>query len=160
YLSALVGNVWMIVNPWSAVFEAVERFVGGPIGWRLAYPGALGAWPAVVLFGAFAWAELVFNGRAVPAQLALLIVGYLLLTWAGMARFGRTVWLSRGDPFTMVFGLLARLAPLELRVTTSRWCRLCDGVCRGAGHGCVNCPECFVHASEAERELNLRPPAA
>ena len=160
YLSALLGNVWMVVNPWSALFAAAGRIVHGRGEWGLAYPRTLGVWPAVVLFGAFAWTELVFNGRAVPAQLALLIIGYSLITWAGMAIFGRSVWLRRADPFAMVFGLLARFAPLELRVRTRRLCRLCDGLCEGAGSGCVNCLECFVHAHAAERQLNLRPPAS
>ena len=160
YLSALLGNVWMIVNPWSALFDGVGRLIDGRIDWGVAYPRALGVWPAVVLFGAFAWTELVFNGRAVPAQLALLIIGYSLVTWAGMAVFGRSVWLYRADPFSVVFGLLARFAPLELRVSTRTWCRLCDGFCEGVGSGCVNCVECFVKAPEAERELNLRPPAS
>jgi hypothetical protein len=160
YLSALLGNIWMILNPWSALFEAVADVVEGRIEWGLAYPRALGVWPAVVLFGAFAWTELVFDGRAVPAQLALLIVGYSLITWTGMALFGRSVWLARADPFTMVFGLLARFAPLELRVRTRGWCRRCGSLCEGAGSGCVNCLECFVQSPETERELNLRLPAS
>jgi hypothetical protein len=160
YLSALVGNVWMVVNPWSALFAAVERFVGGGVEWRCPYPRTLGAWPAVLLFGAFAWTELVFNGRAIPAQLALLILGYSLITWAGMAVFGRAMWLRHGDPFATVFGLLARFAPLELRVSNPRWCRCCEGDCDGSGRGCVNCLECFERAPESERELNLRPWAA
>jgi hypothetical protein len=122
YLSALLGNVWAIVNPWSALFLVVERFIDGGIKRRLGYPRALGVWPAVFLFGVFAWTELAFNGRAVPAQLALLIVGYSLITWAGMAVFGRSVWLSHGDPFATAFGLLARFSPIELRVSNSRWC--------------------------------------
>ena len=160
YLSALVGNVWMVVNPWSALFAAVRRFVGGGVEWRCAYPRTLGAWPAVLLFGAFAWTELVFNGRAVPAQLALLILGYSLVTWTGMAVFGRAMWLRHGDPFTAVFGLLARFAPLELRVSNPRWCERCEGNCDGSRRGCVNCLECFERASQGERELNLRPWAA
>ena len=159
YLSALLGNVWMIVNPWSTLFASVERFIDSGIERRYGYPRALGVWPAVLLFGGFAWTELAFNGRAVPAQLALLIVGYSLITWAGMAVFGRSVWLSHADPFATAFGLLARFAPIELRVSDLRWCRLCDGQCAGAG-GCVNCLECFVQAPQSERELNLRPPAS
>jgi len=124
------------------------------------YPRALGMWPAVVLFGAFAWAELMFNGRAVPAQVALLIVGYSMITWAGMAIFGRSVWLSRGDPFATAFGLLARFAPLELSVSNVRWCDFCEGGCAGTGRRCVNCLECFAQAPESEREVNLRPPAS
>jgi hypothetical protein len=157
YVSALLGDVWMVVNPWSALFAAVERLVGGGLEWQRAYPRALGAWPAVLLFGAFAWTELVFNGRAVPAQLALLILGYSLITWAGMTVFGRARWSCHGDPFATVFGLLARFAPVELRVSSPRWCRRCEGDCGGSGRGCVNCLECFERASEGERELNLRP---
>lgn len=159
YLSALLGNVWAIVNPWSALFVAVERLIDGRITQRLGYPRALGVWPAVFLFGIFAWTELAFNGRAIPAQLAWLIVGYSLITWAGMAVFGRSVWLCHGDPFATAFGLLARFAPIELRVSSSKWCRLCDGQCEGAG-GCVNCLDCFARAPQSERELNLRPPAS
>lgn len=81
YLSALVGNVWMVLNPWSALFSTVERLTKGELEWRFAYPRALGVWPAVLLFGAFAWTELVFDRRAVPAQLALLIIGYSLIIW-------------------------------------------------------------------------------
>lgn len=153
YLSAPFGNVWMILNPWSALFSIVECSVG--LERRFMYPPALGVWPAVLLFGAFAWIELVFAGRSVPAQLALLIIAYSLVTWAGMAVYGRAVWLSRGDPFASVFGLFARLAPVELRVSSPRWCRLCNGACEGAGGGCVNCLECFIRAPEADRQLNL-----
>ena len=160
YLSALVGDVWKVVNPWSALFGFVERFVGARAESRVAYPRALGAWPAVVLFGAFAWIELVFDGRAVPAQLALITVGYSVITWAGMAVFGRSVWLGHGDPFAVAFGLLARFAPTELRVNNPRRCRQCEDECGGGAGGCVNCVDCFIHAPEAERELNLRPFAA
>jgi len=40
YLSALFGNVWMILNPWSALFSIVERSVG--LERRFMYPPALG----------------------------------------------------------------------------------------------------------------------
>ena len=140
YLSALVGDVWKVVNPWSALFALVERPAGGGFRAepRVAYLRALGAWPAVVLFGAFAWMALVFDGRAIPAQLALITIGYSVITWTGMAIFGRLVWLGHGDPFAVAFGLLARFAPTELRVTSADRCRRCEGEC----------------------ELNLRPFAA
>jgi hypothetical protein len=160
YLSALVGIMWRVVNPWSAIFAAVDRFVEGGIEWRVPYPQPLGHWPAVLLFGAFAWIALVFTGGAVPAQLALLILAYSLITWSGMVIFGRAAWLAQGDPFATAFGLLARLAPLELRVASANGCRDCEAGCTPQGDGCVNCVECFVRAPAAEQELNLRPPAA
>ena len=59
YVSALVGNLWAVVNPWAVLFgwaEALVRRLGGTrlaLAWR--YPRWLGMWPASVLFAAFAW---------------------------------------------------------------------------------------------------------
>ena len=118
YVSALVGNVWAVVNPWAALFAWGEALVGsGPP--RRRYPPALGVWPAVGLFLAFAWIELVYTGRSIPAQLGRLIVAYSALTWTGMALFGRATWLRYADPFATAFGVLARFAPTEIRVTDS-----------------------------------------
>lgn len=116
YVSALVGNLWAVMNPWAAVFEWSEALLG-PRRAVLRYPRWLGAWPAVVLFGTFAWIELIFTGRTLPAQLGALITGYSLLTWTGMLLFGRAAWLGHGDPFAVAFGVLARFAPTEMRVT-------------------------------------------
>lgn len=119
YISALIGNLWALVNPWSTLFAWVEALFDEPdreFGLRLRYPKRLGAWPAVALFLAFAWVELVFAGRALPANLALFTVVYSLVTWTGMALFGRSVWLAHGDPFALAFGVLARFSPTEVRV--------------------------------------------
>src|SRR5262249_23923488 len=107
YVSALVGNVWAVINPWSAAFHWVERLVarhsGEPLSLGFGYPERFGVWPATVLFTAFAWTELVFTGRAIPAELAMITVTYSLITWTGMLVFGRPVWLAHGDPFSVAF---------------------------------------------------------
>jgi polyferredoxin len=87
-------------------------------------------------------------------------VGYSVITWTAMAAFGRSRWLRYGDPFSVVFALLARFAATELRVRSSCQCRRCESGCEGGPDGCVNCVECFDRAPAAERELNLRPFAA
>jgi hypothetical protein len=155
YVSALVGNLWAVVNPWAAIFRWGERAMPPSPG-RLRYPRALGMWPAVVLFGAFAWTELVYDGRSIPARLSLMATVYSLITWAGMLAFGRAVWLRNGDPFAGAFGILARFAPTEIRVTNPALCRRCATGCGRSG-ACVNCGECFDRAAPAEREWNLRP---
>jgi hypothetical protein len=161
YVSALVGDVWAIVNPWATLFGAAERGDRSDGGRSLSpgvpYPPWLGVWPATVLFTAFAWVELVFPGRALPAQLALMAVGYTLVTGAGMLAFGRTVWLRRGDPFAVAFSTLARFAPTEIRVVDPAICVDCLAGCATAPGGCVNCGACFARAPAAARELNLRP---
>ncbi len=120
YVSALFGNLWALVNPWSAVFEAAEWVYarlrpGARLGFALAYPPWLGAWPACILFLAFAWAELVWPARAEPSSLAIIILAYSALTWGAMLLFGRTAWLAGGEAFSVAFELISRFAPLEAR---------------------------------------------
>jgi hypothetical protein len=115
--SALVGDVWRLVNPWDTFFRAAERIhahlrPGRSLSFRWPYPAALDRWPAVLLLVAFAWMELVWAGRDVPARLAGTMLLYSALTWLGMLAFGRQAWLERAEVFTIVFGIFARFAPL------------------------------------------------
>src|SRR5215467_12469667 len=75
YLSAFVGNVWCVINPWSGLFEWYETLL--PIRstqarMKLRWPSKLGVWPATGFFIAFAWIELVWDSRSVPSRLAWL----------------------------------------------------------------------------------------
>jgi hypothetical protein len=120
YVQAFLGDVWSVVNPWRTVFDAARwlwRRLGGgeQLSLGLAYPARLGAWPACLLLLAFAWIELVYPHAASPAHIAWLAIGYSMLTWAGMAAFGRDAWLQHGEVFSLVFGTLARFAPTEVR---------------------------------------------
>src|SRR5262249_38988332 len=119
YVCAFIGNLWALINPWRTIFEAVETIYQGVSGraelsLRLPYPAALGVWPAFVLLLAFSWTELVYPNPAVPRLIAGLAIGYSILTFAGMALFGREQWLRHGEVFTAVFGTFARFAPIEL----------------------------------------------
>lgn len=113
----LIGNVWPVINPWSAIYDAAARLTGrrGRKHSPLAYPAGLGVWPSVVLFAAFVWIELVSTAGEHPRALAGLIVAYSVLTWAGMILFGRDTWLNAGETFHQVFGVLGRFAPLGAR---------------------------------------------
>src|SRR5436190_499651 len=86
-LSALIGDVWRVLNPWDTLFAAAERTYarlrpGRFLTFGLRYPAGLDVWPALVLFVGFAWMELVWAGRDVPARLAeaMLLVIVLLAT--------------------------------------------------------------------------------
>jgi hypothetical protein len=159
YLSALVGNVWAVVNPWSATFRWGQALFGSRPAPRR-YPYRLGVWPAVALFLAFAWIELVYTGRSIPAQLGRLIVAYSLLTWTAMAVFGRATWLRFGDPFATALSVIARFAPTEVRVTDGEACRRCGLPCVGPDGACLDCGPCFDRAAPPRRAWNVRPFAA
>ncbi len=124
YISALLGDLWALVNPLDTLFAWAEVLYarirpGGRLALGLRYPEALGAWPAVVLFLVFVWMELVWERSDSPAYLAAAMLAYAALTWFGMLLFGRAQWLSRGEVFALVFGLLARFAPTEVRESSS-----------------------------------------
>jgi hypothetical protein len=118
FVSALIGNLWQLINPWGIIFRwfewLLERlFQGKLFAGRLHYPGWLGVWPAVLLFLVYAWLELLGVGRSEPAPLAGVILAYSFITWTGMALFGRKIWLDHGEVFTLVFSIFARFAPFE-----------------------------------------------
>ena len=117
YVAALIGNPWPAINPWSIVFSCLERLMARsgaeprPI-LGFTYPAWLGAWPAVLLFGAFAWFELISETAKEPSTLAMAVLVYSGITWLGMAAFGRTVWLAHGEAFSLAFEVFGRFAPI------------------------------------------------
>ncbi|WP_264716420.1 hypothetical protein [Limobrevibacterium gyesilva] len=115
YVSALFGNIWARIHPLAAVFGWSEllwrRLTGRALSTGVHYPDRLGVWPGLILLFAFSWTELVFPYAALPAAIAWLAFGYALVTWTGMALFGRAVWLARGEAFALAFGAFARFAP-------------------------------------------------
>ena len=166
YISGLVGDLWAVINPWSAVYRWAEKlwqilFPSTDFGISLSWPGWLGRWPAVLLFAWFVWAELIWPQSDTPASLAKAALTYSVITWLGMFTFGRHHWLRSGEAFTVVFGFLARFAPSEIRVTDTAACADCESRhCCDRFAGCVNCLECFEKAARDQREWNLRPWAA
>ena len=85
YVSAFVGDLWAVVNPWRTLFRltaGIAHAISGRAGlsFKLPYPAALGVWPAFFLLLALSWVELVYPNPAVPRFIASLAVAYSLLT--------------------------------------------------------------------------------
>jgi hypothetical protein len=113
FISALIGGVWPLIDPWRAVGRLIA-----PCKPVLPWPYHIGAWPAVLLFFAFSWAELAWTENAMPRKLAGVIVAYSLLTWTGMILFGVETWRANADPFSRFFSLFARFAPFAIERRT------------------------------------------
>lgn len=165
FFTAFVGNLWPLVNPWKILFDWADGLVRrlddpkSSLTLGVPYPPALGVWPALVFYAAAVWIEVNFAGSSVPRYVAFFVVVYSFLTWGGMLVFGKDSWLRYGEAFSVLFSLLARFAPTEVRVKTTELCQACQRVCGNIEGGCVNCYECFAKAPPETRELNLRPPA-
>ena len=119
YFSAFVGDVWTVVNPWATIFEWCERIASK---WRASrrktveWPERVGVWPGIVLFIAFAWLELIWEGRSIPSKLAWLAIAFSFVTWVGMSIFGRRAWLTHADPFALAFGVLSKFGPADIGI--------------------------------------------
>lgn len=169
YVVALLGNAWALVNPWKVSYDWFEQVFGVKPGrakkgkkssrtpYIMRYPANWDVWPAVALFLLFAWLENVYSGAAIPQKLGILVLIYSLITWGGMYLFGKHVWLSRGEAFSVLFGLFSRFSPTEARVKDTMACRGCEVECSPTAEGCLDCYACFERAAPEQREFNLRP---
>jgi hypothetical protein len=110
-MSGLVGNLWYLVNPWSAIYDAVNRILRLRPVWRL--PKTVGVWPATAAYFAFACLELTSGMANRPWLVALVAVIYSVVTLAGMFLFGRDEWLEHCEGFTVLFGIVGRFSPVE-----------------------------------------------
>jgi hypothetical protein len=111
--SALLGPVWDVINPLRAVGSVIDRLSDPP----LVYPRRLGRWPAVAMLLAFGWLELAWPGGAVPSDLALVMLVYLVVQVVGMTLVGSRPWLANAELFTVLSRTLGRASPLEWDVT-------------------------------------------
>ena len=123
-VTAVLGDLWRMLNPWTGPYWVVRRVFGwveGPA--RLALPGWLGCWPAMVGLLAFTWFELVDIAPNDPARLAWLAGAYWVGTFLAMLLFGEERWRRCGEIFAVFFGFIARLAPVwrECRDERAKW---------------------------------------
>ncbi|MCD6075498.1 MAG: hypothetical protein K0Q70_2381, partial [Rhodospirillales bacterium] len=113
YLSALLGNVWAVLNPWSTLFRWAQSL--GLKTLDLPYPSWLGAWPGFIQLFIFAWLEINWSGSGVPFNVAVALTVFTAITWIGMFVVGRETWAKNGGMFVMVFALFARFGIFEMR---------------------------------------------
>jgi hypothetical protein len=115
-LSVLFGNVWRALSPWRALadgFVWVRELAGGDARPLASYPERLGRFPGALALLAFVAMELTYSDPSSPRALAFAIALYTYWALFGMAAFGRATWCDRGEGFAVLFGLLARIAPLH-----------------------------------------------
>ena len=118
-VSASVGNVWSVLSPYETMGLLGERLgIVRRSGTSPASPASSGptptdpptTWPAFVGIGGFLWLELAWYDNTDIRMLGAVILGYSVWVMANVVRSGRS-WLQRGEGFTVLFGLLAAMAP-------------------------------------------------
>jgi len=110
-LSGVVGNLWTLFNPWTALYDLATR--GGRPLPRLRLPESAGIWPAALVYLLFTLFELASTVANRPAVVATMVLVYSAVTLAGMALFGRDQWLRSCEGFTVLFSIVGRFGPVE-----------------------------------------------
>ena len=162
YTSALIGNIWSLINPWNTTFSWAETLYhrvnsGGNLTLGLDYPASWGVWPGLILFLGFAWVEIVYGQSSVPGRIAFMALAYSSITWCGMFIYGRESWLRHGEAFSLAFGFLSRFSPTEIRTTDTVVCKDCLVDCLDLDGNCIDCLECYSASAPEYREFNIRP---
>lgn len=158
-VAVLAGNPWPSLSPFRTTFAALgwlaRRAGADRLDLGVRYPATLAGWPAVVLLAGGVWAELILPGGAVAITVALLMVGYTLLTLAGMLVFGQIAWLRHAELFEVELGWFGRIGPITRRSHSGELCNGCEESCDP--DRCLDCRECSTAAEDGERAPELRP---
>lgn len=113
YLTALVGDLYASINPWRVLAASLARIAPTFTRGRVAYPAALGDWPALAFYIVFIWIELL--GHTTPFSLGVLLLVYTLLNLLGVWLVGAAAWFSHCEFFSLFLRLVALVAPFEYR---------------------------------------------
>jgi hypothetical protein len=106
--SMLMGNLWRPLNPWTGPVRIARTLLGriGGVGLR-----RLGHWPAVLGYAGFVWFQMVSLYPDDPAVLAKIALAYWAVVFVLAVMEGED-WLGHGEFLTVLFGLIAKVAPL------------------------------------------------
>jgi hypothetical protein len=160
FASVLLGNFWLLVNPWRILFDWADalwrRLTRRSLSFELPYPRRLGMLPGILMIVGFTWFMLASGLAGDSRALACVVTFYSAVTWIGMLVFGAPAWLAHAEAFTLLFGILARFSPTGLRVADRAICRRPDCLPDDNG-GCTDCTEAFLLAPPGKREVTLRP---
>ncbi len=109
-LVPLAGNLWPLLNPWTAIDSALSR-LSDPAPNR-PLPAWLGCWPACLLYLAFAYLGLTFGMGGSAWLVAAALLAYSVLTVLALRLSGRD-WLAHGEVFSVLSDLVSRFGPVE-----------------------------------------------
>lgn len=111
YLVVFVGDWYAALNPWQSMARWVSHLVPRINQGFWCYPQQLGYWPAVILYMAFIWVELLGNTR--PFSLSGYLLGYTVINALAVMAWGIKSWFRYGEFFAVFMRLAALCAPVR-----------------------------------------------
>lgn len=113
YLTAILGNIWNVANPWKIVTETYERITDADTKGVITYPSKLlGYYPALIFYFLFISLELI--AKTTPPTLSWVLLLYTLLNFGGIFVIGKKDWFEYCEFFSVFFRLISLIAPFKL----------------------------------------------
>ena len=106
YLTAIVGNLYAIINPFKMLFSGIKSQL-------TSYPERLGYLPALLFFMILIWMELFLG--VTPFQLSLILIVYTILNSLGITLIGQNSWFKYCEVFSVLFNLLGKMSIFEVK---------------------------------------------
>lgn len=153
-VAAVVGNPWPALSPFRTLHDVAVRFTGRELDVGLPYPAGARRWPAVALLLVGLMLELTVPGAELGPFVGSLLLGYTVVTVAGMVLFGPVTWLRNGEVLEVLFGWFGRIGPIGRRSVSVELCSDCESGCDP--NSCIDCGECLVVGDRTELALVLR----
>lgn len=111
YLTAIVGDLYQLINPWWTLISLAEKLGLDFSKERIAYPKWLGYYPAFLFYVYVIWLELFALPN--PRTLAWSLIVYTAINFAASWLFGRAAWFRFGEMFAVLLRMIATIAPVE-----------------------------------------------
>ena len=111
YASAVVGDLFELINPWRVLADWLGSVGADFSRARVRYPAALGYYPAFAFYVALIWIELFVLQK--PMTLGSILLTYSAITLCGAWVFGKAAWFRYAEVFSVFFRQIGSLAPIE-----------------------------------------------
>lgn len=111
-VSAVSGDVWRRLDPLHTVAATLDRISGADPERNTATGVFASHWPAAIGLLVFQWLELAYHDPSSLDAIGVFLATYTVYVLVGALRFG-SGWVRIGNPFAVLFTLLAALAPLH-----------------------------------------------
>lgn len=105
YVVALFGDLYAALNPWRNLALALGKVLPVVKKGYWVYPQRLQYWPALLLYMAFIWVELLGNTR--PYSLSGYLLAYTCINLLGASAWGVKSWFRYGEFFAVLLRLIA-----------------------------------------------------
>lgn len=122
YSVAIIGDFFAMLNPWQTLVRYLAKISSVFEKGLWQYPKGLAYWPALALYFAFIWVELLANTR--PFSLSIYLLIYTSITLVAVVAWGRRDWFKYGEFFAVFLRLVSLCAPVHYQPSArgaARW---------------------------------------